>query len=74
MSTTPPEPTQACQACAAALQRPHSGSYQMSCITCCTRLVKSAQPLEHAVQAMLHIVEKHHGSAGREQVQREIQP
>jgi hypothetical protein len=40
----------------------------MTCLGCCTRLVLSAYPLRQAAAAMLAVVQRHHGRAGREQV------
>ena len=61
-----------CASCELSKKRPMSGAYNVKCLDCCTRLVMSAYPLRQAAAAMLAVVQRHHGRAGREQVSESV--
>jgi hypothetical protein len=61
-----------CDACEISKKRPLCGDYRMQCLDCCTRLVLSAYPLKHAAAAMLAVVRRHHGAAGRAKVSESV--
>lgn len=44
--------------------RPHGG-FNMSCVQCCARLVRSARPLRTAQEAMLASIGRHQGAPTR---------
>jgi hypothetical protein len=41
-----------CTSCAARKHNPKSGRYNMLCVHCCARLIRSARPLKHAQEAL----------------------
>jgi len=55
-----------CALCARWLVQPPerqgvAGGFQVGCVGCCARLVRSARPLKHAQLAMLAAIARHEG-------------
>jgi hypothetical protein len=57
-----------CTSCESSKQQPLSGRYNMTCIHCCARLIRSARPLKGAQQAMFAAIARHQGAPSRSAV------
>lgn len=51
-----------CTTCAARKHNPKSGRYNMVCVHCCARLIRSARPLKHAQEALFAAIARHEGA------------
>jgi hypothetical protein len=54
-----------CPACTETQAKPLCGSYQMTCMDCCTRLVLSAHPDKKQAAVMLAAIARFPGAPGR---------
>lgn len=50
-----------CPCCIAFATNPLCGSYLMSCVLCCARLVRSARPLRSHQEGMLAVIQRRPG-------------
>ena len=57
-----------CPSCESWQQQPLSGRYNMMCVQCCARLIRSARPLKHAQQGMLAAIARHQGAPSRAEI------
>lgn len=64
---SPPPPCPVCQQLKAH-PNPISGRYNLRCVHCAARLVRSARPLRGAQEAMLAAIDRTPGAPAREQV------
>jgi hypothetical protein len=57
--------TMSCTSCEYFKKQPISGLYNMTCVKCCARLIRSARPLKAAQQAMFASIKRHQGAPSK---------
>ena len=61
-----------CTTCALRTRKPQSGIYNMRCVHCCARLIRSARPLKHAQESMFACIARHEDAPTKDAVIAEI--